>query len=151
MACFGTLELLRDRYPDPETLAPVWNISSKPHSFAALPSPTSSLGEGLGLQTGNLLCALSEWPRSEFLEILGLTCRTKIIPMKYVPVGTAAESGPCELRERSGEGSEDGARRWGSERPARECPATERAVPHRREGLVGPWADRGGLRAEVSC
>jgi len=92
------------------------------------------------------------WPRSEFLEIVGLTCRrTKIIPMKYVPVGSAAENGPCELRERSGEGSEDGARRWGPERPARECPVTERAVPHTREGLVRPWADRGGLRAEASC
>ena len=64
--------------------------------------------------------------------------------MKYVPVGAAAENGPCELRERSGEGSEDGARRWGPERPARECP-----VLHTREGLVRPWADRRGLRVRL--
>lgn len=77
---------------------------------------------------------------------MGLTCRRiKIIPMKYVPVGTAAESGPCELREGPGEGSEDGARRWGSEGQL-ESVATQRGQCHTEGGLVGHWADRGGLR-----
>lgn len=99
----------------------------------------------MGLKTGNLLCALGVWPRSEFLEIVGLAGRRKkIIPTKYAAVSAAAENGPCELRERSGEGSEDGTRRQGPEMPDRECPVTERAVPHRREGLGKPWAGGGG-------
>ena len=102
MAYFGTLELLRDRYPDRITLVPVWNINSKPHSFTALPNPTSSLREGLGLKTGNLLCALGVWPRSEFLEIVGLACRrTKIIPMSFVPADSFEKTlGKTEGRRR---------------------------------------------------
>ena len=84
------------------------------------------------------------WPRSEFLEIVGLAGRrTKIIPMKYAAVSAAAENGPCEIRERPGEGREDGTRGQGPEMPARECPVTKRAVPHRREGPGRPWAGGG--------